>query len=128
MKTKLILMTLLLAVSSVIYAGSCEHAKRDGPRGDGPRGEGHKSKHFRQHVLSDLNLSGSQQESFDAIMKNKRESMKAAMEVIHTDTNAELSKVLTPDQMQLLEEKKQHRGGKMEKRMKMTKRKNEDQK
>ena len=123
MKTKLILMTLLLAVSSVIYAGSCEHAKRDGPRG-----EGHKSKHFRQHVLSDLNLSGSQQESFDAIMKNKRESMKAAMEVIHTDTNAELSKVLTPDQMQLLEEKKQHRGGKMEKRMKMTKRKSEDQK
>ena len=112
MKTKLILMAVLLTSSSVLFAGSCDNEKRKGPHGEGAKG-----KQFRQHVLSDLNMSEAQQKSFDIIMANKKEKMKAAMDVIHNDTKSELSEILTEEQMQLLEEKQQKKG-KFKKRMK----------
>lgn len=125
MKTKLIIMSLILSASSVLYAGSCEHNK-----GEGHRGEGNQGEQFRERRMNDLNLSEAQQKSFEIIMNNQRESMKAAMDVIHTDTKTELSKVLSAEQMQLLEEKKQHRTSKAQKRMRkrMAHRENKQQK
>ena len=112
MKTKLIIMSLILSASSALYAGPCENDTKDCHKG-----EGHNSQKSRGHRMNDLNLSEEQQKSFEAIMKNKRESMKAAMEVIHADTKAELSKVLSAEQMQLIEAKHERRS-KVQKRTK----------
>jgi len=117
MKTKLILMAILLTGSTLLLAGPCEHHE-----GNGPNKERHSGKQLRQQFLQDLNMSEAQQKSFDIIMENKKEKMKAAQEVIHNETQAELSEILTEEQMQMLDEKHQ-KMGKARKHMKKQMRK-----
>jgi|GEM_PF-6105787 len=94
MKTKLLLLALILSTSSLLYAGQGEHRKG--------------KKHKRQ-LVSELNLTKEQEKSFESIMNNRRAKTKAAMESIQAETQAELAKILSPEQMKKLDEKKQQR-------------------
>jgi Spy/CpxP family protein refolding chaperone len=85
-----------------LYASPCKHEKGKG---------------FRGKIATELNLTEDQQKGFDEIMHNQRESMKVAMKTVHANSNIELAKILTPDQMKLLEQKKSQRHSKMKKRM-----------
>ncbi len=104
MKTKLIIMSLILSLSSSLYAGPCEKDNEDCHKGGS-----HKGQKMRERRTNDLNLSEAQQKSFEAIMKDQRESMKAAKDAIHAETKAKLSNVLSAEQMELLEQKHKKR-------------------
>lgn len=95
MKTKLVVLLLTLSISSMLYAGQREHRKGEGQRGD--------------RLATELNLTEQQKIDFKAIMDNQRESMKEAKKTIHAETKIELSKILSAEQLQILEEKKQQR-------------------
>jgi len=104
MKKKALLLTLTLSISSMTFAGPCED---------------HRGKNVRTKSINKLNLTQEQQKSFEAIMQTKKESMKAAKNVVDADTKIELAKVLTSEQMQILEERQQQRQGNMKKRKHM---------
>ncbi|MFK8013009.1 MAG: hypothetical protein AB8B80_13285 [Marinicellaceae bacterium] len=112
MKKKLFILAILLTGSFTIYAGQGQNNK-----GHDSFAKGQRASHHREQMINDLNLTESQIKSFDAIMQNKRDKMKAAKELIHADTQAELSQVLSAEQMQMLEDKKQNRKDRAKKRM-----------
>jgi len=96
MKTKLLIIALSLTFSSLILAGS--GGKHKGGKNYGER---------KNKLASALNLTEEQRPQFDAVMVKKHESMKAAMQIIHEDTKAQLAQFLNAEQMQTLNERKQ---------------------
>jgi Spy/CpxP family protein refolding chaperone len=103
MKTKLLIIALSLTFSSLILA--CPDGKQACGKHKGER---------KNKLASALNLSEEQRPKFDAVMVKKHESIKAAMQVIHEDTKAQLAQFLTAEQIQTLDErKKKHRSMKL---------------
>ena len=90
MKTKLIIIALSLTITS--FAMACP---------DGKRAEMRKNK-----AAEKLNLTDDQRVKFESIMHEKAASLKAAKELVNTDTKAKLAEVLTAEQMQMVEERK----------------------
>jgi Spy/CpxP family protein refolding chaperone len=114
MKIKLIILALVLTSSSVIQANNHDHKQ----------GESHS---HGKKIHKDLNLTEDQKISFDAIMNNQKESLKIARDEIQTNTHAELSKVLSAEQMETLENRKNKRS-KMKKKMSNRKAKRKNKK
>lgn len=100
MKTKTLIFALTLSISVIATASS-----------NGGCGNRHMEK-----LGQDLNLSVEQQQQFEAIMQDKDDKVHAAMESIHNDMKAQLSKVLSDEQMQMLESKRQRMDERRERR------------
>jgi Spy/CpxP family protein refolding chaperone len=60
-------------------------------------------------LTQELNLTEDQAAQFKVAAEVRKEKIKQAMEIIHVQSKAELAQFLSPEQMQLLEEKKQQR-------------------
>ena len=91
MKTKLLIIALSLSFTSLVLA--CPGGKNHGER--------------KNKMASALKLSEDQHVKFEAIMVKKHESTKAAMQIIHEDTKAQLAEFLSAEQIQTLDEHKQ---------------------
>ncbi len=100
MKTKILILALTLSMAA--FASS---------NPDKERGKRHMGK-----VVQELNLNAEQKQQFEAIMQEKDDKVHAAMETIHNDMKAQLSKVLTEEQMQILESRRQKMDERRERR------------
>ena len=96
MKTKLLIITLSLSLGSICLAG--------------PHGK-HREHGNKDEFVQSLNLSEEQSVQFKTIMKNKRESMHAAMLVIEDDSMEQLEKILSTEQLQQFKDRKDRHAG-----------------
>jgi len=96
MKIKLLIITLALSLGSFSIAG--------------PHGK-HRDHGNKDEFVQSLNLTEEQSTQFISIMKNKRESMHAAMIVVEEDTNAQLEKIFNTEQMQKVQDRKDRHAG-----------------
>ncbi len=103
MKKTLIAVALLLPLSA--YAGDKAKDKKDREGGPmhGPRME---------HIMEELDLTDDQRTRMQAIFRNHHDKMTALRE----QTEAEVSKILTPEQQAKLDKMKQKRREKWEER------------
>ena len=95
MKTKILVIALLLTITTL--AAACPGGKH---------GDKHRKFEHRDNMASSLNLSDEQRQKFDAVMQDKRENMKAAMEVVHADIQSQLAGFLSEEQMQIMTDRK----------------------
>ena len=100
MKSKtLITLSLLISLSASSIALACPGKKAGRHMGE-----------FRINKLTqDLNLSQEQVKQFKSVVENRNVRIKQAMESIHSESHTALEKFLTPEQMQKIEERKEHR-------------------
>lgn len=97
MKTKLIILIASLTLTSMVMA--CPGGKKHRQSDDARMGK----------ITQELNLTEDQAAQFKIAVEVRKGKMKQAMENIHAESKAELAQFLSPEQMQLLEEKKQQR-------------------
>lgn len=100
MKTKILLIALTLTLTSLTMA--CPSENRAEMR--------------QQRIAEKLNLTADQQIKFEEIMQAKHESLIAAKEQVNADSKAQLEQILSAEQMQMLEEKRNRHHKKMRRR------------
>ena len=105
MKTKLLILIISLSAASLVMA--C-------PGGKGKRN--HSAEGKMEKITQELNLTEEQAAQFKAAAEVRQGKIKQAMQDIHAESNAELAQFLSPEQMQLLEEKKDLRKNRKAKR------------
>ena len=98
MKTKLLILIISLSVTTLVLA--C-------PGGKGKRN--HSGDVKMAKITQELNLTEEQAVQFKVAAEARKDKMKQAMKNIHAESKAELAQFLSPEQMQILDEKKQQR-------------------
>jgi Spy/CpxP family protein refolding chaperone len=105
MKTKLLILIISLSTASLVMA--C-------PGGKGKRIHSGEDKMVK--ITQELNLTEEQAAQFKIAAEVRKDKMQQAMDNIQAESKAELAQFLTPEQMQLLEEKKEQRQNRKGKR------------
>jgi phosphoenolpyruvate-protein kinase (PTS system EI component) len=94
MKTKLIILLVSLTLTSMVIA--CPGGKKHRQNGD----------NRMEKITQELNLTEQQAAQFKVAAEVRKDKMKQARQNIQEESKADLAQFLSPEQMQILEDKK----------------------